>query len=301
MRSPSPTELSALVTAACVLEASAPKPGNVSPGRPFRDMTFEDFIASAVAIGPPLGDAGGRPLGETIFAAVEATRAVTRANTNLGIILLLAPLIKAIGRLGDSAIRVSDHELRESLATVLRETTVADARLTYQAIRAVDPSGMGKAGEQDLRAEPTVTLRETMALAAGRDLVAREYVTDFALTFETGVPAIRAARAARMSWEDTTVLAFLTLLAREPDTLIARKLGSSAAEAVSAEARAILALGDPNSAIAIARLAAFDASLRDAQNSRNPGTTADLTAAALFVALLEAGGTANHPRTQSAQ
>lgn len=319
MRRPSPAELSSLVTAACVLEASTPKPGNVSPGRPFRDMTYEDFVASAVAIGPPLGDAGERSLGETILAAVTATRAATQANTNLGIILMLAPLAKAVRRLGDDsaarpvantegtrrlgdpATRPQGEQLRTGLAGVLAETTVADARLVYDAIRAADPSGMGKAEQQDLSAEPTVTLREAMALAAGRDLVAREYVTDFALTFDTGVPAIRAARAAGMSWEDTTVSAFLTLLAREPDTLIARKLGSSAAEAVSAAARAILALGDLNSAPAIARLAAFDASLRDAQNSRNPGTTADLTAAALFVALLEAGGTADDPRTQRAQ
>jgi triphosphoribosyl-dephospho-CoA synthase len=177
---------------------------------------------------------------------------------------------------------------------------VEDARLVYQAIRQARPSGMGTAEEQDLDVEPTVTLREAMALAAGRDLVAREYVTDYALTFETGVPALRRARAAGRSWEDAVVETYLALLVREPDTLIARKLGYDAAAEVSAGARAILDQGDLTSAEARSRLAAFDASLRDAHNSRNPGTTADLTAAALFVVLLEAG-TADDPRTSRAQ
>ncbi len=187
------------------------------------------------------------------------------------------------------------------LASVLAETTVEDARLTYRAIREADPSGMGVAKEQDVGGEPTVTLRQAMALAAERDLVAREYVTGYALTFETGVPALRRARAAGKDWEEAVVEAFLTLLAREPDTLISRKLGSAAALEVTAEARAIVALGDLTAAPARDRLAAFDARLRESENSRNPGTTADLTAAAIFVELVEAGGTADYPRNPRAQ
>lgn len=296
-----PADVSRTVTAACILEATAPKPGNVSPGRPFGNMTFEDFAASAIAIGPPLAEAGERPLGQTILAAVQATRTVTNSNTNLGIILLLAPLARAARRLGDPASGHGPESLREAVASVLAQTTVEDARLAYAAIRTARPSGLGAVRQQDVGAEPTVTLREAMALAAERDLVAREYLTGYALTFETGVPALRRARAAGQSWDDAVVEAFLTLLAREPDTLIARKLGPAAAEAVSAEAGAILALGDRSGAPARARLAAFDASLRASENSRNPGTTADLTAAAIFVELAEAGGAADHPRNPRAQ
>lgn len=296
-----PAEVSRTVTAACILEATAPKPGNVSPGRPFGNMRFEDFAASAVAIGPPLAEAGERPLGQTILAAVQATRAVTNCNTNLGIILLLAPLARAALRLDDPATRRGSGALREALASVLAETTVEDARLAYAAIRTAQPSGLGTAGRQDVGDEPTVTLRAAMALAAERDLVAREYATGYALTFEAGVPALRQARAAGHDWEDAVVAVFLTLLAREPDTLIARKLGVAAAAAVSAEAARILALGDLGAAPARARLAAFDASLRDSENTRNPGTTADLTAAAIFVELAEAGGTADYPRNPRAQ
>src|SRR5262245_6819021 len=84
-----------MVQLACVLEASAPKPGNVSPGRPFEDLRYEDFVASAVAIGPAFECAGSRPLGETIRLAIESTREWTSTNTNLGIVLLLAPLARA--------------------------------------------------------------------------------------------------------------------------------------------------------------------------------------------------------------
>jgi triphosphoribosyl-dephospho-CoA synthase len=296
-----PEQLSRAVTAACILEASAPKPGNVSPGRPFANMAYEDFVASAVAIGPPLGAAGERSLGETILAAVEATRSVAGANTNLGIVLLLAPLAKAVRHLDNAGAGAPASVLRASLASVLGGTTVADARLAYRAISLARPSGLGDVPEQDVRSAPTVTLRSAMALAADRDLVAREYTTDYVLTFELLLPVIRRARAAGMEWDATVVEAYLTLLAREPDTLIARKVGMAEAEAVSAEARAILAVGDLGTAAARGRLAAFDARLRDSENSRNPGTTADLTAAAIFVALIEAGGTGNDSRIPRAQ
>src|SRR5947209_5600087 len=80
---------------ACLLEASAPKPGNVSPGRHFADARYEDFLASAVAIGEPLAGAGTRAVGATVRLAVEATARWTRSNTNLGIVLLLTPLARA--------------------------------------------------------------------------------------------------------------------------------------------------------------------------------------------------------------
>jgi triphosphoribosyl-dephospho-CoA synthase len=293
-----PADLPSLVTVACLIEASAAKPGNVSPGRPFRDMRYEDFLVSAVAVGPELGRAGSRPLGETILAAVRARRRWTPANTNLGIILLFAPLARATERrVGSPARRL----FREEVQAVLRETTVADARLAYAAIREAHPGGLGTAADQDLAGEPSVTLLEAMCLAQGRDLVAREYATGFALTFECGGPAFRAARAAGLSWDEATVETFLTLLAREPDTLVARKLGREAAEKTSRRATEVLREGGVRTAAGRESLAQFDADLRDAQNSRNPGTTADLTAAAVLVTLIEDGWNPDCSRMDRAQ
>ncbi|HEX4627177.1 MAG TPA: triphosphoribosyl-dephospho-CoA synthase, partial [Gemmatimonadales bacterium] len=189
------TEVAAAGQLACLLEARAPKPGNVSPVASFRDATYEQFLASAVAIGPALAVAGDRPLGVTIRAAVEATGSWVPSNTNLGLVLLLAPLARAALRPGDSSLRANLH-------ATLAETTVADAREAYLAIGRAAPGGLGCSPEQDVADVPTVTLRDAMALAAERDVIAREYVTDFRITFETGAPALRQALAAGLSWSD---------------------------------------------------------------------------------------------------
>lgn len=282
MSSSSASDVGAAATLACLLEASAPKPGNVSPGRRFHDMGYEDFLASAVAIGPVLSQAGQRPLGETIRDALRATRRWTSANTNLGIVLLLTPIARA-------ALAGGEGNLRQRLGRILRSTTVTDAMEVYTAIQQAKAGGLGRVDKEDLSRAPSVTLREAMVLAAGRDAIAAEYVDDYALTFGTGVPAIRAARAAKLGWDEVVLETFLTLLAQKPDTLIARKLGAEAAAGVSARAAAILAAGGVRTPDGRAELDKFDAELRHSGNARNPGTTADLTAAALFVALLEDG------------
>ncbi len=276
-----PADVAAAGQLACLLEVSAPKPGNVSPERHFHDTRYEDFLASAVAIGPALSGASKHPLGTTIRTAVDATRRWTRSNTNLGIVLLLAPLARAALRSGGS--------LRERLERVLAETTLADAAEVYAAIRHAGPGGLGESDAEDVSQAPTVTLREAMALAADRDAVAREYVTDFALTFEVGVPAVRAARQEGLAWTDAAVEAYLTLLASTADTHIARKLGPAEAHSVSRRAAEVKAAGGTRSVAGRNALAALDAELRDPRNRRNPGTTADLTCAALFVVILEGG------------
>jgi triphosphoribosyl-dephospho-CoA synthase len=276
-----PAEVAAAGQLACLLEVSAPKPGNVSPERHFHDTRYEDFLASAVAIGPALAGAGTQPLGVTIRQAVEDTLRWTRSNTNLGIVLLLAPLARAALRRGGT--------LRERLRRVLEETTVEDASEVYVAIRRARPGGLGEAAAEDVGAAPTVRLRDAMALAAERDGVAREYVTDFALTFEIGVPAIVAARQKGLPWSDAAVEAYLTLLETSADTHIARKLGQAEAAAVSRRAGEVRAAGGTQSAAGRKALAALDAELRDERNRRNPGTTADLTCATLFVVIIEGG------------
>jgi triphosphoribosyl-dephospho-CoA synthase len=159
----------------------------------------------------------------------------------------------------------------------------------YAAIRLARPGGLGRAVVEDVAAPPTVTLREAMALAAERDAVAREYVTDFATTFEVGAPALLRARADGLAWSDAIVEAFLLLLGAGPDTHIARKLGPETAEAISRRAREVAAVGGVRHPAGQEALARLDAELRDPTNSRNPGTTADLTCAALFVVILEGG------------
>ena len=291
-------DVAAAAQLACLLEASAPKPGNVSPGRHFRDARYEDFLASAVAIGPALADAGGQPLGATILRAVDAASRWTRSNTNLGIVLLLAPLARAAAGC-DASGAIAADALRARLAEVLAATTVDDARAVYRAIRLAAPGGLGRASAQDVADEPTATLVETMRLAAERDGVAREYSSGFRTTFELGAPALARARGEGLSWDEAVVETFLTLLAAGPDTHVARRAGPDAAAAVSRRAQAALAAGGVRSAAGAAAVAAMDAALRDEANRSNPGTTADLTAAAIFVVLLGGGWHSTHRGTNA--
>lgn len=273
---------------ACLLEAAAPKPGNVSPGRAFRDMSFEDFLASAAAIGSPFLSAGANGLGTTIREAVTATGRWTRANTNLGMVLLLAPLARAAARVAadDGDARVA---LRDRLVHVLDETTVADASEVFAAIRRAAPGGLGEAPEQDVADEPTLPLKAIMALAAARDDVAREYATAFETTFELAVPALGRAREAQLGWNEAIVETFLTILAARHDTHVRRRGGDALAADVSRRAIEALGAGGVRTERGRRTIEQMDAALRTADHLANPGTTADLTAAAIFVVLLTGG------------
>lgn len=274
--------IAAAAQLACLLEASAPKPGNVSPGVSFHDTRYEDFLASAAAIAPAFLNVHRQSLGATIRRAIDDTRAWTSANTNLGIVLLLAPLAHA-------ALEPSPRSLRERVRRVLASTTVDNAAAVYAAIRLARPGGLGDVETEDVAALPTVTLSQAMELAADRDNVAREYVTAFERTFTVGAPALSKARAAGLDWSNAVIECYLSLLASAPDTLIARKLGPDAALDVTQQAAAVLAAGGGRSNAGRRAMASFDLYLRDLRNTRNPGTTADITAAATYVVLLSSG------------
>ncbi len=284
---PHETHAAAVATAvqlACLLEASAPKPGNVSPGRHFADLRYEDFLASAAAIGAPFAGVVDRSLGRTILLAVESTSRWVPTNSNLGLVLLLAPLARAAS-LSDPG----NRGLPTLVKRVLDATTVEDAQDVYAAIRLAAPGGLGTAPEQDVAVPPTQTLLDVMRLAADRDHVAREYATGFATTFEHGAPALAVARRDGLAWDDAVVETFLTLLAACPDTHIVRRAGPEVAAHVSALARGALDAGGVRSAVGREAIENMNASLRDDRHIASPGTTADLTAAAIFVVLMQGG------------
>jgi len=265
-----------LAQVACLLEATARKPGNVHRSRDFDDAHYLDFLLGAAAIAGPLDRAAGSGVGRAVLESVEATRRVVATNINLGMILLLAPL----------AAVPPDVPLREGVGAVLDATTVADASLAYRAIRLARPGGLGRAEEgQDVVDEPTVPLDRAMRLAAGRDLVARQYASGFADVFDRFLPALRASIVAGRPLETAIVVAYLDFLADHPDTLIARKRGEATAAEASGRAAAVLESGWPDAPGSTATLAGFDDWLRGDGHARNPGATADLAAAGLFAAL----------------
>jgi triphosphoribosyl-dephospho-CoA synthase len=263
-------------TFACVLEATAPKPGNVHRGADFEDLTYPDLIASGIAVGPAMESAAARSLGETVLAAVEATRRVVSTNSNLGMILLLAPLATATKY---GALPVGARQ-------VLNGLNADDARLVYEAIRLAMPGGLGTVKEADVSGDAPASLIEAMRLAADRDLVARQYADGFRDVFDDVVPAIRESLE-RFPLPDAIVHAYLVVMARHPDTLIARKCGREIAQRASDQAGEIVASASPGDQDWHEQLADFDFWLRADGHRRNPGTTADLITAGLFVTLWE--------------
>lgn len=262
---------------ACVWEVTARKAGNVSPDRDFADSAYVDFLASAAAIGPAFDAAGGRRVGETVLAAIRATREVVNTNTNLGTVLLLAPLAAA----------PDGVPLHGGVRAVLDVLGLEDSRLVYQAIRLAGPSGLGRVDQEDISAEPTRALRVLMALSSERDLVARQYANGFGEVFGEGLPALERGLADFGRLEPAIIGCHLRLMADHPDSLIARKRGAAEAAESARRAAVVLDAGWPHTEAGRAAFESLDDWLRGAGNGRNPGTTADLVAASLFAALRE--------------
>ena len=275
-----PDEVAQAAQIACLLEVSADKPGNVTRHEDFWDLKYEDFLLSAVAIGPAIREAGEKTVGETILMAIRDTLRFVAYNTNLGMVLLFAPLAKAYGQ----------GRLRESLREVLASLTMDDAQKAYRAIRLVNPGGMGRLEKYDISEEEEVdiTLREAMWLAKDRDSIAMEYVSNFETTFELGYPYLmRYWKSHKLL--DSIVQTYLSILTEVPDTQIRRINGPAVAEDVSRRARRALKLGGVFSAQGREAVRELDRFLREEDDGLNPGTTADLVTASIFVALLEGG------------
>lgn len=277
--------------AACLLEATARKPGNVHPHARFLDLEYADFVRSAEVAAPWLARAGELGVGPSVLRAVEATQAAVGRNTNLGIALLLAPL----------AAVPSHAPLSEGIAPVLEGLTVADAVAVYQAIRLAAPGGLGRADDQDVADEPTETLLEVMRRATGHDRIARQYAESYRGVLQTGVdelrfwrshieriPPHRSADVDLPAWELMIVGLQLSLLCRWSDSLIARKCGGEVAAEASRRAARVLQCGWPQTRESFDALREFDDWLRADGHRRNPGTTADLIAAILFAAQRDA-------------
>ena len=181
----SQARIEAAFLTACRAELASLKPGNVHTFSNGHRMDVAMFEASAAAAAPHIA-APGAPVGQRVERAVRASFAASRCNTNLGIVLLCAPLAAAAERDGGP--------LRVRLDVVLDELTVEDARAAYRAIAAANPAGLGSVQAADVKAEPTVTLLEAMVLARAHDRIANAYATDYADIFDFAVPALMAAR-----------------------------------------------------------------------------------------------------------
>lgn len=264
------SELTQAILHACIWEARARKAGNVHPGAMCGELSFTHFQRSAEAIAPVIEHHWASPIGLTVLEAVRATRRVVSTNSNLGIVLLLVPLSK-----------VNPPITRAKLETILDTTRIEDSEHVYEAIRLAKPGGLGQVKDQDVANKPTVKLREVMTLAADRDLIARQYAGAFREVLGKGVPALIEGLRDLGNVEGAILHTQIQMLSQFPDSLILRKHGNSIADEVTRRANEI----DLTTREGIGRYVRFDRFLRAYR--LNPGTTADLIAACLFVALRE--------------
>jgi triphosphoribosyl-dephospho-CoA synthase len=264
---------------ACEVELQAFKPGNVSIYSDGHDMTVDDFRQSAEVSALPLCDVN-YSLGEKIFYAVKTTREAVGCNTNLGIILLCAPLIQA----------VQTHpnlKLRDALAEVLKSTTVDDANWTFQAISLAKPGGLGEVEKQDVSQNATVTLQAAMQLACEKDRIALQYVSDYKDIFDLGVLSYTHAfnRWQKKSW--AAVAVYANLLCQFPDSHIERKFGSRYSARVKQMmlqlSNELQITDDPEQVKPL--LYQMDIELKS--HGLNPGTSADLTVTTVLTVFLE--------------
>lgn len=295
---------------AVLLEVSAyPKPGNVHRTADFKETRYEHFLASAVALAPSFRNAAQKgvsasqreinfdelEIGRTIKDAVEQVKAWQRGgNTLLGTVILLAPIAAAAGMTLTER-RFSLSKLRKNLKLVVESTTPMDAVNVYDAISMAEPGGLGKAPKLDVSdlaskrriLRNNVTLLDVFKISSSWDSVSSEWVNNYSITFDLGYPYFAKTLEKTKDVNVATVHAFLKILSEVPDTLIARKVGAAKAREISAQAKQVLDTGALTTQEGREKLFQFDKKLRDARHKLNPGTTADLTAAVLAVAVLD--------------
>lgn len=261
---------------ACNAELDALKPGNVHRYSAGHGMDVLHFEQAAKAAAGPIA-APQASVGKRILRATEASVAAAGLNTNLGIVLLCAPLAKAASE------TTFDVGLRRRLGMILMSLDEQDAEDAFAAIRVANPAGMGKVAEGDIHSQPQhLTLLAAMQLAADRDRIANAYVSVYADVFDFALPQFWDART--ICGPDSTLAVttlHMALLAEFPDTHIARKFGAETADKVREEARVLRPHWSPvATAKSLPALQEFDAKLK--HEGLNPGTTADFVVTTLF-------------------
>ncbi len=265
---------------ACEIELQTFKPGNVSVYSEGHDMTVEHFRISAAVSARAISNPG-YSLGEKIYYAVKATREAVACNTNLGIVLLCAPLLQAVMQ------RTREQSLREALNLVLENTTRQDANWVFKAIMLASPGGLGVSDQQDVHQDADVTLTEAMSIAADRDMIALQYTNGFKDIFDFAV--LEYNRAFVLSGDSgwAALAVFCEMLARFPDSHIERKYGKQYSEWIEAEMSLLCKNLKTAQKLEEVLPALYCTDEAFKAKKINPGTTADMTVAAVLVVLLE--------------
>jgi len=270
-----PTQLAQAYKNACMGELQALKPGNVHAFSDGHGMTIQDFIQSADVTAEPIARAGFS-VGERVFYSVEATQKAVGQNTNLGMLLLCAPLLHAASTLQ------ADQSLWSQLNQTLNQLSIDDAVWVAKAIVLANPGGLGASDQHDVHEAPAVSLLEMMRSAQDKDRISWQYANAFQDIVGFGVNLYADAL---LKWENAawaTTALYLGFLTRYADTHVLRKHGEQIANLLMQEAKEIESnyWSTRNPKLMQKQLLVWDASLK--ARKINPGTSADLTVATLL-------------------
>jgi triphosphoribosyl-dephospho-CoA synthase len=264
------------VMSSFITEVNSLKPGNVSPYSEGHGMTVDDFIKSAELTSPILCDPA-LSVGERVLEGVRATMSEVGCNTNLGMLMLFAPLVRAA--------ELGIPSLQSNLNVVLQKLDTKDTDCIFAAIRQANPGGLGDSEKYDVnkKLEGGITLHKAMMEAKNRDLIAKQYVTDFIDIFSLGLMCIEDFSVRWNSVQWAAVACYMGFMAEFPDSHIRRKFGIELAEQIKINAAPIAKAFQDNDGPeeAAQMLMKFDEELKE--KGVNPGTSADLTAASLLV------------------
>lgn len=276
------TELSALLYDCFICDINALKPGNVGRHGAGHGMECADFARSAEVVSPILCDRR-LGIGRKILSSVEATRAAVHCNTNLGMILLIAPIIQVFHEHGLQA------DFRRTVKSTLKSLGRQEAQDIFAAIRLANPGGLGKTDRYDVNFPQDIDIYSAMETAQDRDLVALQYANGYREVVDLGVKCLQNQFDRWNSVEWAVVACYLMYMASFPDSHIRRKHGIETAGQARKRTKPVLerfmSYDNPEDAREV--LMNFDRELKASE--LNPGACADLTVASLLLFRLGIG------------
>ena len=260
---------------ACHKDVEVTKPGNVSINSPHHDTTASDYLISSINSGSELFHAD-YTLGERVLNSIIATRNETPVNTNLGIIMLCAPIIHAL-------LNYRDLSLKEAIKNTISNADANDTAKICEAINITNPGGLGDAERYDTKSLPAVKLREIMGYSAGYDRISYQYHNDFEDIIDFILPNLEKNMIKYDSNDISISMTFLQILGKIPDSHISRKFGEEIAKKTSNHVNDLLKIQDKECSddYLVKQLNNLDCEYK--KKGINPGTTADLLVASLMI------------------
>ena len=259
----------------CKKDIELIKPGNVNLLSSHKDTKAQDYLDSAILSSKELFNQN-HSFGKRILESVKVTRAQINVNTNLGIILLCAPVIQAY-------IDFNLLDLREGIKKTLATTSIKDTHDLCAAINVSSPGGLGDRDMYDTASYPNASIKEIMNYSQEYDRISYQYSHNFSDIFDFIIPKLEFLNQRYESLDISLSLLFIEILAKIPDSHISRKFGDKIAKKTSNNAYDLLKILDREYDPDYLAKALNNLDYEYKKKGINPGTTADLLVASLMI------------------